>query len=115
MPSANVAAERGTKATTGSLLNPLNPSGATPTIVYLPDPMSSAVPRMLVCPPNCVCQKPYERTVTAVPDGGTSSAGVKNRPMTGRIANIFHRSAPVVAMRISRVASPIPTARLGLA
>ena len=81
-------------------------------IVYFAGPMSISVPSASLRPPNSVCQYAYESTATRVPAGGTSSAAVKKRPITGLMSNIFQRSAPLTATRISVVDSPVPMATL---
>src|SRR5690349_17922197 len=109
-PMVDDAALTGMKATSGSFEKPLNPSGATPMIVYFDGPMAMVEPRTFLLPPNCVCQKAYDSTTTCEPSGGTSSASVKKRPITGFTENIFHKSAAPTPTFISLVASPVPTA-----
>jgi hypothetical protein len=99
----------GIQTSTFSRSTPVNPSGATPTIVKGELPMTMSRPTMSSAPPNCRRQNPWLRTATWAPMGGVSSSGRKKRPAAGRTPSRVKKFPLTHERSISRASAPRPT------
>jgi hypothetical protein len=78
--------------------------------VYVTASIATVEPMMSRRAPNCVSHNVRLRTATGAGVGGTSSASVKYRPISGGASKNPKNEALTIAMMRTRVASPVPTA-----